>query len=51
MTDMRFDKFILISILSELTIEELNHTVTTLRDSYSVLMDCYYILLGFYGGL
>ena len=49
---MRFDKFFMISILSELMIEELNHTLTTLRGSdSSILLDCHYMLIGITDGL
>ena len=31
---IEFDEFFIIFILSELTIEKLNHTITTPRDSF-----------------
>ena len=51
MTGMRFDELILTSILSGLMIEELDHTITTFKDSFSVLMDYHYIFLGVTDGL
>ena len=45
------DELTLNLILSGLTIKELNYMITIPRDSFSVLMDCHYILLDIIGGL
>ena len=48
---MEFDEFFITSILSELTIEELNYMLTIPRGSSFYFAGCDYILLDVTGGL